>query len=1106
MQFLFELFRYPNDSLLIYGRYEPWLVALSVLVAIFTSSMALYLATQAAKASSRRVPVLLAGSVALGGGVWSMHFIGMLAFDLCTPVSYSTGYTLLSMVPSVAASWIALSLSSRPQISLRELAVGGVLMGAGIGTMHYVGMAAMVMAPALHYDATIFALSILVAVSLSMLALWIRFGIRRLSQSRLTTLRINLISGTVMGCAIAGMHYTGMAAARFVPPPGLDLLDSAPHSAIMALGVAITTVMISCLVVAVDLTLKYRALSLASRAKESRLQAILDTAVDGIITIDTRGVIVSANHAAERIFGWSIAEMTGRNVKTLMPEPFRGEHDQYLENYQRSGIARIIGKGRDVQAVDRHGRIFPIRLAIGHGRLPGEDLYVGFVTDISARIAMEHALKDNEARLRSLISNIPGAAYRCLLQAEFPMLFISDAIESITGYPAEDFLLPQPRRFFASLIHPDDHHVVENLDNFKREFHVEYRIRHRDGSVHWVIDTGTFIEGDDGNSAWLDGFIMDITQRKVMEQDLVRAKDKAEQAAAARSAFLANMSHEIRTPMNAILGFTDVLSGTALSPEQARHLSIISSAARSLLHLLNDILDSAKLEKGRLELEQRAFLLPDLLDSVLSTLGMQARRKGLALNLHIDPALNHPLLGAPDRIRQVLTNLVGNAIKFTEQGKVDIQVQADGPGRVLFSICDTGIGIAPERLEAIFDPFTQADASMSRRFGGTGLGTTISKQLVELMGGWIRARSEPGQGSCFEFSLPLQPADPHDEPDTTSRIELPPLRILIADDVPQNLDLLTLLLERDGHQLIRAGDGQQALQQIQQHRVDVVLMDMQMPNMDGLEATQQIHQWQQRRGQPLTPIIALTASVLEEDRLAAKEAGMQGFASKPVQIDILGREIARVLGFNVATTPALPPRAASQQMLDWEQGLKRWGDAALYARELTSFAIQYGRLALDLDSLVQQQDFDHLAAQAHAAKGVAANLAINGLVKPLGELEQAAKRHQPQHCVNAINSLAQRLPHFGAELANLLRQTRPDTTTPPGSAADAEQFHLALQSLRSAATANECNDDALASLLHHAPASHAATATRIADAFNNFDFASAHNIINRLLATLETPP
>jgi PAS domain S-box-containing protein len=966
MNWLIQFFEYPAENLLIYGHFEPWLVTLSVVIAIFTSSMALHLATQAqqAREAGRRLPILLAGSITLGVGVWSMHFIGMLAFDLCTRVTYEPGITLLSMVPSIAASWVALSLNSQRNINRRDLVVGGVLMGAGIGAMHYAGMAAMIMSPLLRYDFAFFLLSIVVAVVLAMLALWIRFGLRQLGFRKMSPLQLNIVSGTVMGLAIAGMHYTGMMAARFVPPQGLELIDNISQPLILAIGVAVATVSITSLVVAVELVLKYRELSVTSRANETRLRAILETAVDGVVIVDMHRRIVAANAAIERIFGWRVSELIGCDANMLMPESLRG---------QQRGPSDTAGVAREVDVLHKDGHVFPARIARGQVRLPQqEDLFVSFVTDISERVAMERAL--------------------------------------------------------------------------------------------------------------------------------MLAKEKAEQAAAARTTFLANMSHEIRTPMNAIIGFSDVLMATALTPEQHRHLAVISGSARSLLHLLNDILDSAKLDKGKLALEKLDFSLPDLLDAVLSTLGMQARKKGLELNLDIAANVSNYYLGAPERIRQVLTNIVGNAIKFTEQGRVDISVRLDEAGQVLFAVSDTGIGIAPDRIAAIFEPFTQADATMTRRFGGTGLGTTISKQLVELMGGWIRVRSDVGKGSCFEFSLPLEAGAKPAASIIDAPLELPPLRILAVDDIAQNLDLVKLLLERRGHEVACAGDGLQALELVQKGDFDLILMDMQMPTLDGPDATRRIRAWCIQQGLAPVPIIALTAGVLQEDRLAAREAGMDGFCSKPVDLGALTREIARVLGIEArsqieSVMPARSSPASRGGVLDWEAGLARWGDAAVYNNELTTFAMRYGLLALELDALLAQQDFTALARRAHGARGVAANLAIIGLVAPLSQLEEAAQRCDKGACVDALEKLARALPLFGAELARHLQRV-PVVEHDKAEVRKPEDFERTLQALRAAASANECDDAALDLLLQACAPAQAQWAQNIVDAFNNFDFARALGLLD----------
>lgn len=1089
------------------GEYNLWLVALSLFIAVATSSISLHLVSVGRSADSgalRRVGTFTAG-LALGGGIWSMHFIGMMAFEMDMPVAYDPGLTLLSVIPGVLACWLAMARIRDRQVDPARLIINGVLLGAGIGTMHYTGMAAMKMGATLLYDPLWFALSIFVAVLLAILSLSIRAGIRRWFPD-LSTLSVNLISGTVMGLAISGMHYIGLGAARFVMSAPSRTADFHGDSAALALSVSLFTILLTVVVLSVNTLLWYRNLVAQITANASRMDAILNTAVDGIITIDHKGIIQTFNAAAERILGWSEGEIMGSNVSRLMPEPDRSAHDGYLHRYRTTRNPRIIGSGREVLALHKDGHQVPIRLGVGEASLPGEKvLYVGFITDISERQAMEETLREREERYRSLISNVPGVVYRCLPDSDWSMLMISDAIKGLTGWPPEMVMSGEvtPGR----LIHPDDRELVENgVFAGKRKdgrFVLEFRIRHRVGHYIWVLNHGSVSYDDQGCVRWVDGVLLDISQRKEIEEALIDAKEQAESAASVKSAFLANMSHEIRTPMNAIIGFSEVLMDTPLNEEQSRYLGTISGSAKSLLHLLNDILDSAKLERGKMELEWADFSMSELLDNVISTLWLQARDKSLELQLEPSPELNGYYRGVPQRIRQVLTNLVGNAIKFTESGSVRLSVFPGQEGMVEFSVIDTGIGIEQDRLQSIFEPFTQADASMSRRFGGTGLGTTICKQLVELMGGTIQVSSVPGQGSCFSFALPLEPvAQPLVGPKVdSSQVSLSGMDILAADDVPQNLELLTLMLTRQGHRVTSAVNGQEALNRFADGSFDLVLLDVHMPLLDGLGAARAMRALELKRGLNGTPIIALTASVMEEDRRACRDAGMEGFATKPIDLEQLTLEMARVTGSEliIGRGPGRGEKGDSGRAIRRDYGIELWGDWPLYLGELQKFERQTRESLPQLKVLFDHNNVEEVRLEAHRLKGSAANLALGSLSKAFGRIEAAVYGTPPVFDGAMWNQLEQAFESFRSELAELVTEKQDVVAVAPATESESPVlFRESVRRLLHAAKVAEFDDGALEHMKRSGSEPYRHIVKDIAKAFDDFDFATAAHLLEQL--------
>ncbi len=508
-------------------------------------------------------------------------------------------------------------------------------------------------------------------------------------------------------------------------------------------------------------------------------------------------------------------------------------------------------------------------------------------------------------------------------------------------------------------------------------------------------------------------------QRAKVEAE--EARTTAERANHAKGQFLANMSHEIRTPMNAVIGLTDLVLDTQLNAMQREYLDIVKSSAHSLLQVIGDILDFSKVESGKLAIESTAFSLREVVESAIESMVVRAREKNLALNSYVASEIPARLLGDPLRLRQVLINLVNNAIKFTEVGSVELRaVVQEGEGGELalcFSVRDTGIGIAKEQQQHIFEAFTQADASTTRRYGGTGLGLAICHQLVQLMGGRIWVDSGIGHGSTFYFAIPLVTQVQEDASETApvEQRYTASLHVLLAEDNVFNQRVAVGLLERHGHRVEVVGDGLQAVELSARQIFDAILMDVQMPEMDGLEATRMIRRREAKSGAVRQPIIGLTAHAMEGDRARCIDAGMDDYVVKPIE------PAALYAALTAHTNPLSPsvsavPKAA--EGLDLSAVLERCdGDKELLIGLIAIFREDWLSYVQRMEADIEAGDGEALSRSAHAIKSPLGSLGLAAALASAVQLEQVGKDSQLVEAAQTLVTLRRELERVDPLLA-----------------------------------------------------------------------------------------
>lgn len=642
------------------------------------------------------------------------------------------------------------------------------------------------------------------------------------------------------------------------------------------------------------------------------------------------------------------------------------------------------------------------------------------------RKQIEEKLRDSEARLRAILEDSPvGVA---VSRDDGTILFLNRRLADMHGVDYDAFLTRTAPSFYAD---PGDRERLVAAARAGQPLRdEEVRFRRNDGSLYWALVTmvETHLQDEPVLLTWL----YDISARKAAEEAQRAATEQAERAMKARTDFLAMMSHEIRTPMTGVVGMVRLLLHSDLTPEQRDCAEAIAYSGEALMTILDDVLDLTRVDAGRLELDHRDFDPRRVVDSVIHLMASRATEKGVRVGVSIGADVPDSFHGDAARLRQVLLNLIGNAIKFTDRGSVSVDVSCDAEGVLRFEVSDTGPGIPAERLDTLFDAYVQAEPSIAGRYGGSGLGLSICHRLVTLMGGAMGADSRPGAGSRFWFTLPSRgrraavrladtPPDAAKDTEAARREPMAPLRVLLAEDNAINQKVVAGFLTHAGHRVTLAGNGQEALGLAKGGGFDVILMDIHMPVMDGLEATAAVRALPGPEGR--VPVLALTADVFPEDVERCHRAGMNGHLPKPVQPEHLAAALARLCGERVAAAAA---PSSGGRVLD--AGRVQALRAELEEGFLASLASSFQEAARrDVERLAEPRAVltdPVVRRHAHDLKATAGNFGLERLSALAGQVEMLAREGRLEDARSAARALPELLEEGLAALGGTFPSLR----------------------------------------------------------------------------------
>jgi PAS domain S-box-containing protein len=777
---------------------------------------------------------------------------------------------------------------------------------------------------------------------------------------------------------------------------------------------------------------KLMALELKDTA--NRLSVLISSLHAGVVVENENQQIVLANDIfcslfhldtpAEQLMGASYIDWAVKHAQ-LLKDP-----NAFIESTHRLLEERKFSEGEYLELVD--GRILErIYIPVYIGQEYRGHLWK--YANVTENLQAQRQLQINEKRYRDLYNY--SHALICTHDARGILLGVNPAISKLLGYATEELI----GKSLTALLPPNDveRFLPDYLEKVLREGEAKgiFRVVSKDGRLLYLLYQNYKVE-EEGAEPYIIGFSQDITERIKSERELRLAQRMTENLARAKEIFLANMSHEIRTPLNGILGIATLLAKTELDPEQQKYLGLITDSANNLLVIVNDILEIEKIASGKFEFEQIPFRVAEKIITTVQPFQYKAEERNVRLELRNELPDGLVVEGDPHRLAQVLNNFLSNALKFTEKGTVTVSAKLSAETEtgvtIEFAVADTGIGIHPDRIAEIFDPFVQASSDTARKYGGTGLGLSICKSMIELQEGSVRVESVLEEGSVFTFTIPYKKGDmpnPTEQPREDQGLQrLEGKRMLVAEDVPVNQFFLKHILESWGAQVDVVGNGRDAVARVKEQSYDLVLMDIQMPEMDGTEATAAIRQLDDKQKAAVL-IIALTANALKGDNQRYLDAGMDGYVSKPYTAEKLNKVISALLQEKDAETEELPQEESqSESLYDLTMIRSVSNGNEAFVREIVQLFLE--TTPDDLAQLLEagrREAWEQLARVAHKMKSSVENMGIHALVPAIRRLEHNASHHENLQEVPLL--LAKVNDILGEALRQLKSELQPAATS-----------------------------------------------------------------------------